>query len=220
MVHAALVGARQRLADLFEDLHRVRGFKPPDPKEPIGEVLAIEELHDQVGRSVGQLCEVEDVDDVGAFELPGDRRLAPETLEQGWIARDGLGVHDLDRTAHPRRTALALINRGHAPDADDPVDVVGAERMADQGLWGRVDLGAGLDGHRGRDAVVRNETIPNRARGVQHGRYCRMVHPARVGSVLAWLKLQGPRFKPLSRVGTLLRLGLLRSCQGQNDGER
>ncbi len=129
-----------------------------------GEVLSLEELHDEEGVAGLGLAGVENLDDVGAVHGGDGARLAVE-------AGPGRGVvladeHELERHALADGDVLRLVDAAHAAAADQPEDPVlaGGDRP-DAGVLAR---GARYHGHALLVAIVEGHPIiPERARASQ-----------------------------------------------------
>ena len=81
MRHHGIDPARRR--DLTRDLHRVFGIQPAAAREPIGQALAIEQLHRDVRGVVRfrELAALVHRHDSGMLDLRGAARLLQEALE-------------------------------------------------------------------------------------------------------------------------------------------
>ncbi len=90
--------------------------------EALEEILAVEQLHHDE-RLIAVDAVIEDLDDVGAAELGGGRRLATEALAGGLLLGQ-LGVDELDGDVRGQREVLRDPNRRlrSLPDgADQPI---------------------------------------------------------------------------------------------------
>ena len=85
----------QRARHLGDDLGRLAQREAAAVGEALEEVLAVEQLHHDEGL-VAVDAVVEDLHDVGAAELGGGGRLAPEALARGLLLGE-LRVDELDR---------------------------------------------------------------------------------------------------------------------------
>ena len=94
--------------------------------EPIGQALAVEELHHEVVAPVGQPPEREDVDDVRVADLVDRARLVDEPAHQLGIGGDLRRQH-LDRDALADDGLDAGVDRPHAALADLALDAVLAD---------------------------------------------------------------------------------------------
>ena len=72
----------ERAADLHGDLRGAHRLEAPLVREHVGEVDAVEVLHDEVGAAVLGRAEVGDVDDVRVADARGRARLAAEALDE------------------------------------------------------------------------------------------------------------------------------------------
>ena len=75
---AIAVGGANRGADGGQDAHRLGGVEPALALQHVAEVLAADELHDQIGATVGERAVVVDGDDRRMLQARDDLRLAPE----------------------------------------------------------------------------------------------------------------------------------------------
>ena len=106
------------------------------------ELLALDELADEVGRSVREVVDVEHVDDVRVRERARALRLAHEPGDD-LVVRCEVGVERLDGEATLLQAEVPrLVHSTHAAFADDADDLVRlAEELADEGIDGRVGRG-------------------------------------------------------------------------------
>src|SRR2546427_492286 len=100
--------------------------------DQILERLALEELHHEVHRPLRQDAEVGDVDDVRVVDRGRRARLAEEPMDRLLIARE-LRVQDLHRHRLLDVDVLAEIHRPHAAAAEDLVEPVVADVVAEPG---------------------------------------------------------------------------------------
>ncbi len=106
MDDARLVSGAQGEAELLADVdgaHRLDGGVLLDGARQID---AVEELHHEVGRAVGQRSEVADVDDVLVADRRRALRLLAEAGDDLLVVRD-LGTQDLDRQGLVQDRVLA-----------------------------------------------------------------------------------------------------------------
>ena len=123
----------ERLGDLGDDAHGRDDADAP-ALQPIGEVLALEHLHHQVGRAgLGDLV-VEDLDDVRMGQRRGDLRLAPEARQRRdrRLRVDGL-AEDLHGKAARQAHVLRLVHHAHTALGDDALESVGAVQQGADG---------------------------------------------------------------------------------------
>jgi hypothetical protein len=92
---AGIVCFPERLADLDEDARDLRRRQPPEPRESPTEILAAQQLHDQVRRPILDAV-VLDVHDVRALERSGGARLPLESLDERWC-RSEAGIEEFHR---------------------------------------------------------------------------------------------------------------------------
>ncbi|MBK9376637.1 MAG: hypothetical protein IPN03_23695 [Holophagales bacterium] len=143
-----VVGRFQRLGDLPGDGY---GLFEGDGTalHPLGEVFALDELHDEGANAAG-LLEAVDRGDVGVLELGQDLRLAFEAGETIGVPGERLG-EDLDRDLAPQLRIGRPVDDPHPALAERGGDLVGA------------DAGAGDERHRTRRilrSVVPGIAIP------------------------------------------------------------
>ena len=93
--------------ELPADLHRRLRRQPLDPSKARRQALALEEVHDQVGGTVGQLTEVED-------------------LDQGRVPQIGRGLGLVEKSCHQVRL-LRVLGQQHL-DGDPAPQLAGAWR--------------------------------------------------------------------------------------------
>ena len=109
----------------------------PLVRQHVGEIDAVEVLHDEVGAAVLGRAEVGHVDDVRVADAGGGARLAPESFDQILLPRI-LRVQDLHGDALADLDVLARVDGPHAalaqhledavPALDDTAREVGARR--------------------------------------------------------------------------------------------
>ena len=130
-----LVRGLERLGDLPGDGEGlVEGERPA--LQPLGEVFALDELHDE-GADAARLLEAVDRGDVGVLELGEDLRLALEAREAVGVRGERLG-EDLDRDLALQLRVGRAVDDPHPALAERGGDLVGTE------------AGAGSERHRTR----------------------------------------------------------------------
>ena len=97
--------------------------------QPLGEVLALDELHDE-GAHAARLLEAVDRGDVGVLQLGEDLRLALEAGEAVGVRGERLR-QDLDRDLALELRVGRPVDDAHAALAERGGDLVGAEARAD-----------------------------------------------------------------------------------------
>ncbi len=124
--HAHVVGGLESAGDL-------QGEVPgPGPRQAVLgaqdllEVLALEQLHDEEGRALGDLVDVADVDHVGVTDAGGGPSLPHEALDEFPIVGH-LRAEDLDGHRLAEAEVLALVDAAHATLAYESADEVAAE---------------------------------------------------------------------------------------------
>jgi hypothetical protein len=127
---AGAVGGGQRGRDLPGDHQRGRHRQPAQPRQPGRQRLAVEQLHDDVGRAVGRHPEVVDLDDARVLDRAGGAGLGEEPLHRRRIARQ-LGAQQLHRGLAPEHRVHRQVHRAHAAAAELALDRVAAERLPD-----------------------------------------------------------------------------------------
>ncbi|PRQ04694.1 hypothetical protein ENSA5_05430 [Enhygromyxa salina] len=129
---AAVVGVLEPGQDLVEDLAGRLGL--PRLAEAGAELLADEQLHDQVLDARLRGPEVGHADAVGVVEARGALGLAIEALADRAVRAD-VGVEDLDRDVALEGGVPRAVDGAHAPSPEQRVDaVVIVEDLADEGL--------------------------------------------------------------------------------------
>ena len=126
MDDAADVGDAERAGDIEPDAADLPRGEPAATPQPRREVLAVDELHDQVGLvAVG--ARVQAGDDVRVAEDGGGQRLAPEALGEVGVGGD-LGAQQLDRDRPLGAYVDGPMDRRHPAATDDrPEPVAPAE---------------------------------------------------------------------------------------------
>ncbi len=131
------VGLVERESDLLDVSEHLGGREAAQPREPLTEILPVEELHHDEG-DLGGLVDpgVRDIDDVLALDLSGDVGLALEALAH-LVALEQVRVHHLER-APPRCLGVDdLVDSTHAAgrEAADHAVAAGENRSLSQ--WRR-----------------------------------------------------------------------------------
>ena len=106
---------------------RLRPAEPPQFVEHAVEPLALDELHDVIGR-LALLADAEDWHDVGVVELRRGPGLALESPAGPGVA-EHLRGQDLERHMPPQRDLLGLVDDAHPAPADLADDAVVAELL-------------------------------------------------------------------------------------------
>src|SRR5690606_15493994 len=113
----------QPFEHLYGDgIHLRRGEAPAVVDATAGR-LAIHELHDHVALAVGELAEIEHLDDVLRPDAPRSLRFALETRDRITVGCDA-GVEHFDGHAPVNTRVLALVDRTHATFAEQANDAV------------------------------------------------------------------------------------------------
>src|SRR5262249_53193233 len=112
-----VVGARETAEDLRDDLQRLDAVQATVAPNAMAEILATHELHDDVGPAVVARTDVEDIDDMGAFDRARRLRLALEAGDR--VRRGALRIDELERELLTERLVDALVDAAHTADADD-----------------------------------------------------------------------------------------------------
>ena len=153
----------QRIDHLLDQGKRL-GWSEGAGAEPVGEGLALEQLHGEEeegfpGGLRGE--ELEDAADVAMGDSPRQENLPAESFPGRGVIGQGR-LDELQRHPRPQRTILGLCHHAHPPASDDAEDL---EALIDD-IPGRDQGGGGSrtgrrHGHRPGQAVVR--------RSVRHG---------------------------------------------------
>ena len=117
--------------------------------DALGEWLAVDEFHRQIGRLAHRIDRKDVVADDGlVIEVVQRRRLAPEQGEHGVVAGH-VGADHLDRHGVAGLDRAALVDLAHAADGDQALDLVDAvELRAEAGIGaGREDGAFGIVAH-------------------------------------------------------------------------
>ena len=116
---AAIVRGGERVGELARDRDDLRRRQRAAMVDEVRQALALEQLHHEVRPAVGEVAEVEHVDDVGVSNARGRARLAQEVLRRGGLALDDLVAQDLERVvaaeqrcARPRTRCPCRLRRG------------------------------------------------------------------------------------------------------------
>ncbi len=156
-----LVRRLERLGDLPRDGEGlVEGERPA--LQPLGEVFALDELHDE-GADAARLLEAVDRGDVGVLQLGQDLRLALETGEAVGVGGERLG-QDLDRDLALQLRVGRAVDDAHPALAERGGDLVGPRREPGERLISEAPPSSSGRASRGRP--------PGRPRG-SRGRACR-----------------------------------------------
>ena len=138
-VHDALrVRLAGGVAELQRDVERARQRqRAAGRREGALERQAVEVLHHDVHRAVGELPDEEDVDDVRVRQARRDLRLAVEARDERLVGGE-LAVEDLHRDVAVDAPLEGAVDAPHRADADELPDLDVAEDLAaDVGVVGR-----------------------------------------------------------------------------------
>ena len=130
MDHADGVRGIERERDLVRDVERAVQLDRAFLLDQILERLALEVLHDEVHRALGQDAEVGDVDDVRVVDRRRRARLAQEAVDRLLVARE-LRVQHFHRDRLLDVDVLAEVDGAHAAAAEDLVEPVVADVVAE-----------------------------------------------------------------------------------------
>src|SRR5262249_21758971 len=95
-----------------------------------GQAVALEELHDEVGRSVGVAAHAVDLDHAPGLDHRRRPRLVEEALDDLLVLAVGR-PEQLDRRLAPHQRVLGGIDHAESALADEARDLVAAQRLAD-----------------------------------------------------------------------------------------
>ena len=138
MHDAPLVGRAEGVAELHADVDDALHVHRPLALDGRAQRRAVEELHHEVGRAVGERAEVAHVADVRAPDRARALRLAAEARHHPLVAGDLL-LEDLHREALVEDDVPRLVDEAHAPLAEDALDRVAAlEGRTDERIRGLV----------------------------------------------------------------------------------
>jgi hypothetical protein len=114
------MGRGEHIEQLVDESEQLFTRQAVQPAGTLGEVLALEQLHDQERAAVLGDVAVADFDDAGMLEAVD--RLGLELEPGAELLRAGdLGVEDLDRLAPPD-LVLGNVNGSHPADAHEPLE--------------------------------------------------------------------------------------------------
>jgi hypothetical protein len=133
------VRGAERVERLQQDGRGGLGAHPAELRQALSQVLALQELHHEVGPTVGERAEVRDVDDVRVADPVDGHRLRAEAAHQRRVHRVEC-MHDLDRHQPRDLRVLGAVDPPHPAFAEQADHAVVADVLPDE----RVDLG----GHR------------------------------------------------------------------------
>ena len=129
---AAAVRERERRRDLGGDLGGLVRVERAFGADQVAQRPALDVLHHDEVRA-DFLAPVVDGDDVRVVEVRGRLRLAPEPLDERWLARE-LGEQRLQRDRPVQRLIVGEVDLGHTASGDLTFDLVAVgEDLADQG---------------------------------------------------------------------------------------
>ncbi len=121
--HAFAVRGADGGAHRRQDAHRLVGVQPALALEHVPEILAVDELHDEVGAAVGKRAVVVDRDDRGMLQPRDDLRLAPEPAPGLGVAEQ-LGAHDLQRDEAIEPHVARPVHGAHPAAPEELLDPV------------------------------------------------------------------------------------------------
>src|ERR1051325_11617440 len=98
--------------------------------EAVRDGLSLQELHDEVGATIGELPEIEDRDDVGVPDRTGRDRFVQETLEH--VAGRSL-LQDLDGDFLADALVNGTVHNAHPTLAENLRESVTVDLLADVG---------------------------------------------------------------------------------------
>jgi len=107
----------QRGGDLFHDRERLYEREAPDPSQPGREILAAQQLHDDVLDSGPARAEVEHTCDTLTGQSGDSLYLLPKTREWPWLFGE-VRMQNLDGHAHVIEKTFSLVNVPHSSLAD------------------------------------------------------------------------------------------------------
>ena len=128
MYESGGVGGGQSSADLAADIYKLGEAYPC---HHLGECATGQILHYVVQATVGQLTDVEDVDEVVVADLADLARLLKEALDQLLVLHD-LGAQDLARGAVAEGDMLGGVDDSHRAFAQEAGDQIVTDPAADQ----------------------------------------------------------------------------------------
>jgi hypothetical protein len=99
-------------------------------RQPVGQRVALDELHRDVDVAVGGGADVVDRDDVGVAELRDRLRLAHQPRPGLALAEPHAGAQQLERDPPIELRIVRREHHAHAAGADPPQDHVAADRVA------------------------------------------------------------------------------------------
>ena len=132
---AGLVGVGQPVQHRHHDRHLALQGEGRGGAHGVEQVVALEELHRDVGRAVGVVAEVEDGHHVGVHHARDRARLALEAVLLLGVARD-LGQHDLERDVALEERVVGVVDDAHGARAEAAQDVVLADTRREVGGYG------------------------------------------------------------------------------------
>ena len=136
---AFFVGGVERGADLASDLDDFGKRQLAHPTEPLVQVFAFEQLHDDKRRAVFVLVKVGDLDDVGVAQSRHSARFVLEALVDFGVG-GGFPVQDFDRENSAGSDVTRCIHGAHAASAEHSLDVIGSAQRSSQKLGTRLGL--------------------------------------------------------------------------------
>ncbi len=161
--HPPGVGVGDGLADLLEDAQDAgQGvLRRRTGGEHLGEGLALDQLHGEVGATVGEGAQLVDRDDAGVLELAADLRLLDEAADEGGVV-PVLLQEDLDGEVASEVLVSALEHGAHAAAGD-----LAEQPEPGVALLGRRHLGGGglVDGRLGGGVGVAEQDAGHRPDG-------------------------------------------------------
>src|SRR5437763_1734888 len=117
MDHTTFVHHTERTHDLTHNVHDLARIEHA-AFDALGQALALEQLHHEIGPAVAKIAEVEDVDDVGMAYTCRRARLAHKALRRGRVLVERLAAQHLERVVAAEHDVLDAKHRTHAALAE------------------------------------------------------------------------------------------------------
>ena len=133
---ARVVRAGEPVQELHDDVHLPLQGQGPRAAEDVEEVLALEQLHRDVGRAVVVVAQVEHGEDVGVDDLGHRPRLALEARLLVGVASD-LREHDLEGDVPLQHGIAGVVDDAHGAPAHTADDLVSPYAAGQIGWLGR-----------------------------------------------------------------------------------
>ncbi len=131
MHDALLVRCAQRLCELGADSQHQWQGQGADAPQSARQVLALEQLHHQIGRAVRKLAKLRDLNQGRMLDQVRRPRLVDEALPHLRVVRVFL-AQQLDRDSTGNLLVYRFVDHTHAAMAELPDDAIGP-----QSLWQR-----------------------------------------------------------------------------------